>query len=79
MRFSQNHIFENDVPDYSKTNEYIDLKLDIPLKNTIIFCMNIKLFKKDQPTNFYKSFLPIFFCEKNASFFFKFAVKNANF
>ena len=46
--------------DYLKTNEHIDLKLNILLKSMIVFCMNVKLFKKDFPKNFYKFFTDFF-------------------
>ena len=40
--FPKAYAFENGVHDYSKMNERINLKLDILLKNMIIFYMNIK-------------------------------------
>ena len=54
------------MQDYSKTNERIDLKLNIIFKK-ITFFINIKLFKKDRQKMF-MPFLPIF-SEKIASFF----------
>ena len=64
--------FGNGLHDYSKTNERIDLKLNILLRNMIIFIINIKLFEKDCPNNLCSSFLSIFWWQIS---FFLFAIK----
>ena len=60
--FYQNHVFENGLHDYSKTNEPIDLKLTILFKNVIFFYMNIKWFQRVK--KLFMSFFTDFFVQK---------------